>query len=404
MTLARTLQRATLRTADRAAGAIGLLRRKLDAGALMRVAQARTGLSDFGDLSFADPMERLLRAVAEEADLSLVGRIATRWDSLRFLVNLLRMQEAERAAPDIAAIDLGRPIFITGLPRSGTSFLHKLLLEDAANRVPLVWQTIFPYPTPGKPDRRVAEVQGQLDSFERLAPEFHARHPIDALSPQECTEITAHVFRSLRFDTTYDIPGYRAWIDADGHLPAYAFHRRFLRHLQHMGGQAGTRWVLKSPDHVFALPDLRAAYPDAGLVFVHRDPLEVVTSNAHLTSILRAPFSRSQDRLAIGRQESARWQWGTRLMMEADSAAPGRVLHVHYRDLTADPVSAVRRLYAHFGLELPAEAAAAIAARIAEKPRGGYGLPTARPEEYGLDPAAERARFRPYTDHFRIPL
>ena len=138
-----------------------------------------------------------------------------------------------------------------------------------------------------------------MRAFERLAPEFRGLHPLDATSPQECSEITAHVFRSLRFDTTYRIPTYRHWLDQASHVPAYRFHRRFLQHLQHQA--PGGRWVVKCPEHLFALDAIRAVYPDARLVFVHRDPVKVLLSVAKLTEVLRRPFTRRLDRREIGR-------------------------------------------------------------------------------------------------------
>src|SRR5262249_38317778 len=151
-------------------------------------------------------------------------------------------------------------------------FLHRLMMADPENRAPLVWETISPWRSGTGRDRRIARVARQLKMFEFLAPEFRALHPLDATSPQECSEITAHVFRSFRFDTNYHVPSYRHWLDADGqrHLPAYQFHRRFLRHLQYQDGTA-RRWVLKCPEHVFALRAIRTVYPDARLIFVHRD-------------------------------------------------------------------------------------------------------------------------------------
>ena len=304
-----------LNIADGVADALGILRRPLDADALLAVAQRRSGLRDFGDTSFIDPLRRLLISCAEEASLSLVGRMATRWDVLRFLTNLLRFQDAERRDPGILDQEIRQPIFITGLPRSGTTFLHRLLMEDPDNRAPLVWQTIYPYPLSkparGGRDARPSRVARQLRAFERLAPEFRGLHPLDATSPQECSEITAHVFRSLRFDTTYRIPTYRSWLDADSHLPAYAFHKRFLQHLQHQGD--GGRWVVKCPDHLFALDAIRTVYPDARLVFVHRDPVKVLLSVAKLTEVLRRPFTRrlnpTRDRRA-GERPVAAWHAG----------------------------------------------------------------------------------------------
>lgn len=241
-----TFQAAALSLADAVANRLGLLHRKLHGQDLVDAASRRSGLHDFGDMAFLGPLQRLLDACVEEASLSVVGRLALRWDTVRFLTNLLQMRDAEMRAPAITHQRIERPIFITGLPRSGTTFLHRLMLADRQNRAPLVWQTIYPYPPRDGADRRVARVTRQLRAFERLAPQFRGLHPLSATSPQECSEITAHVFRSLRYDTTYRTPSYRAWLDAAGHVPAYQFHHRFLRHLQfqNVSARAGSgRWV-----------------------------------------------------------------------------------------------------------------------------------------------------------------
>ena len=402
------IQTIMLQLADALADQIGWLHRPLGIHDLIRIARQRTGLHDFGDVELEMPLRQLLEACGAEADLSLVGRLATRWDVVRFLSNLLQMQDAQRRDPAIVEQRLAPPIFITGLPRSGTTFLHRMLMEDPANRAPVVWQAIHPYPPPHGRDRREATVARQLRSFEWLAPEFRSLHPLQADSPQECSEITAHVFRSLRFDSTYNIPSYRAWLDTDiaGHLPAYRFHRRFLQHLQAQDAawSADKRWVLKCPDHLFALDALRSVYPDARLVFVHRDPVKVLLSVAKLTEVLRRPFSRHVDPLAIGRQESARWFDGTRRMIAAgdDAGLASPICHVHYLDLVSDPVSTVEQVYQHFGMALHPEAAKAMDRFVAARPNGGYGPHRYHFEDHGLDPDAEREKFRPYMLHFGI--
>ncbi len=405
-----------LNLADLITGGLGILQRPLSAEALIDLAQRRTGCTDFGDVAFRDALERFLTACATESDPSLVGRLATRWDVLRFLTNLLRLRAEETRAPAVLEEAIERPIFITGLPRSGTTFLHRLLLEDPDNHAPTVWQTIHPTPPPGR-DERIARVAGQLRAFERLAPEFRGLHPLEATSPQECSEITAHVFRSLRFDTTYRMPSYRAWLDADGQMEGYRFERRFLQHLQHQrraesggtgpfasGPWAPGRWVLKCPDHVFALAELRAAFPDARIVFVHRDPIKVLLSVAKLTEVLRRPFTRRIDPMEIGRGESARWHAGTERMIAAADAEPFAepICHVHHLDLVADPLAAVQRVYDHFGLALGAPAEAAMLGLVAARPNGGYHHGAYRFAEHGLDLAAERAKYARYVAHFAI--
>jgi hypothetical protein len=401
-----SLTSAVLRVADSVADKIGILCRPLHLEDMISRAQRESGLSDFGDLCFIEPLRRFLAACSEpEADLSLIGRYATRWDVVRFLTNLLRLQAEETQQPGIAGQRIERPIFITGLPRSGTTFLHRLMMTDQDNRAPSVWETIFPWPNTSGPDRRISHVARQLRMFERLAPEFRALHPLDATSPQECSEITAHVFRSLRFDTNYHVPSYRHWLDSDvgRHLPAYQFHRRFLRHLQYQDGHAG-RWVLKCPEHVFALHAIRTVYPDARLVFVHRDPVKVLLSVAHLTEVLRRPFTRRLDPKMIGRDESVRWLAGAERMMEIgdDAGLPEAVCHVHHMDLISDPVTTVDGVYRHFGMTLPDAAATAIEHYVAERPNGGYGPRQYAFDDHGLNEAAERERFKPYMLRFGI--
>ncbi len=400
-----TFTTTTLRLADKVALFLGLLDQPLDPDALIRIARNQTGLSDFGDASFLGPLTRLLDACSTESALSLVGRGATKWDIVRFLTNLLLIQEQAVRCPEIHAAPIHRPIFITGLPRSGTTFLHRLLLTDPANRAPAVWETIYPSPVAGTRQKRIARVARQLKMFEWLAPEFRALHPLEATSPQECSEITAHVFRSLRFDTNYHIPSYRNWLDADvvRNLPAYRFHKRFLQYLQHQDGSE-PRWVLKCPEHVFALQTIRAVYPDARLVFVHRDPLKVLASQARLTEVLRRPFTRRLDPKTLGPDESRRWLDGTNRMIAVgdDAGLPDSVYHVHHLDLISDPVNTIEGLYRHFGMVFSPQIGSAIEDYVAAKPKGGYGAHRYQFEDHGLDEQQERAIFRPYMIRFGI--
>ncbi len=400
-----TISTSALRLADQVAGAFGLLDRPIDPDKLMDIARHRTGLTDFGDTAFIGPLCRLLESMAGEASLSLIGRNATRWDMVRFLSNLLLVQDGFTQAPQMQQEPIQKPIFITGLPRSGTTFLHRLMMTDPDNRAPLVWETIYPSPTTGAASKRIARVARQLKTFEWLAPEFRGLHPLEATSPQECSEITAHVFRSLRFDTTYNIPSYRRWLDADvvRHRPAYRFHRRFLQFLQHQD-RVAHRWVLKCPEHLFALQALRAAYPDARLVFVHRDPLKVLLSQSRLTEVLRGPFTRRLDPKTLGPNESRRWFDGTRRMVAAadedNFAEP--ICHVHYMDLISDPAATVEGVYRHFGLSLPAAVAHAINRYVAARPRGGYADHSYDFADHGLDEQQVREQFRSYMVRFGI--
>ncbi len=392
-----------LRAADWLSDAVGFLRRPLVVEELIAVAQRRTGLTDFGEWQFVTPLRVLLQACESEAALGAFGRFALRWDALRFLENLLQLRAAEKASSMPPPV-IERPIFVTGLPRSGTTFLHNLLIEDPANAVPRCWQTIhlgIAGDAAGEA-RSIRQVNRQLKLFRRLAPDFGAMHPITATAPQECSEITAHVFASLRFDTTHHAPSYRAWLDNAGHREAYRFHRRFLQHLAGHG-KAGQRWVLKCPDHVFALDAIREVYPDARFVFVHRDPMRMLASVAHLTEVLRQPFTRHLDRATIGRQVCDRWAEGAGRVVAAGKTLPNdRVVHIRYCELTDDPVGAVARLYAKFVLPFDAAFEQRIKAYVAAKPNGGYAQLRHRLKDYGIDASRERTRFADYVETFDI--
>ena len=405
-----TIVTSALQLADGVSRLTGLGRRRLDAQALITEALAGQDMAafglDFGPDQFIGGLRILLSALEAEANLSLVGRLAVRWDVIRCLRNLLRLRQEEERTPDICDTPIRRPLIITGLPRSGTTFLHRLLDCDPRMRSPSCWQTMAPYAPMRGRDRRVEQTERELRTFARMAPGFRDVHPLTARMPQECTEITAQVFQSLRFDTTFRVPSYLAWQDAHGHALAYRFHKRFLQHLQHQSGDNPdeVQWVLKCPDHVFALDAVRTVYPDARIVFVHRDPLKVLPSVAKLTEILRQPFTQRQDRTEIGAQVTSRWHQGAEAMMQAASStvAGEAICHIQYQDLTQDPLGTIARLYSHFGMPMGDGAIRDITAEVNREKRGGYGRNVYRFADHGLDAQRERGFFAGYMRRFGI--
>src|SRR5215469_11006737 len=232
----------------------GTGRRPLRAGELLESALKRGKRRDFADRSFIRPFEHLLEACNEEADLSGFGVRALRIDVLRCLRTLLQFDEIEAACPSILSRPIRAPVFITGMPRSGTTFLHRLILQDPGTAAPRLFQLVYPNASPASPWRtalRKRSVSVQLALFRMFARELNALHPLAADAPEECTDITAQVFRSGRFDAMYRVPSYNSWLEHSGYLDAYRFHRRFLQLLD--AQVPGRRRILKSPDHVFAM-------------------------------------------------------------------------------------------------------------------------------------------------------
>ena len=359
---------------------------------LLATAQRRTRTHAQPREPFEPALRALLKSIDDEARLSAFGRIATRRDLAGKLANLLILDAREAEDPSIIERDITAPVFITGLPRSGTTFLHALLACASSAQIPLAWQTAFPTAHPRAGRQRFAR---SLAVFARLVPELASLHPLSADSPQECTEILAHTFRSLRFDTTHHVPAYREWLDRAGHDEAYRFHRRFLQHLQ---GNGRPRWILKSPDHIAALPALRRTYPDARLILVHRDPLRVMASVARLTELLRRPFTREVDRHSIGQQVLRDWTSGLRTILDIDDA-----LHVRHIDLINDPIATARRVCDEVGLELDPSDQRRMLAYVAEHPRGGYGENRYRLEDYGITAAAMEPIRSEYLARFGLP-
>lgn len=375
---------------------LGLLPQDLDADGLISEARRNHELSDFGDPPLREPLERLLWSLRNEANLNAFGRVSTRWDMLRLLGSRLELQAALTRRPQLRDQPVEAPLVITGLPRSGSTFLHRLLAEDPTNLVVRHHSTIHPFESDS-----ARRVQRQLWALRYLGPQLSAIHPMTPQTPQECTEVFSSSFRSLRFDSTHRIPAYRIWLDESGSRDAYRLHRRFLQYWQ-AGTREPRRWVLKSPDHIFTLADLLEEYPDARIVLTHRDPAAVLPSVANLTVTLRRLFSSTVDPYDIGRQVFDRWIEGGQRMIAADRqlTASGRLFHLHYADLVRDPLAAVTSMYRHFDLPLGPSARGAMQDFVREHRQGDYASNHYRFEDYDLTPQKLRDKFADYLGYF----
>ena len=380
---------------------------RLDEAHLFEKSRKRTGLDDFGDESFRQPLGVLLNSLESDADLNLVGRISVQSEIVRMLCNRLRMLEDRKRRPEIGDEVVRRPLFITGLPRSGTTFLHALLAQDPGCRAPQVWEVMHPSPPPETGsyhvDPRIVETERALKWLDILMPDFKRVHLIHARYPQECIAITGQAFISYVFESMYHVSSYRLWHDRLDKRPVYEFHRWFLQHLQWRC--PGTHWVLKAPSHLMALDALLDVYPDAEIVMTHRDPLKVLPSCASFTKVLREPFTGSIDKGKIGIEVSSRWErsaWQALHFRQTNQGLGGHFCDVQYADLERDPMSVVRGIYRHFDRELTAEAELAMRRFAAENPKDKNGAHCYSLEEFGLDRETEKRRFQFYTDSFGI--
>jgi len=378
---------------------------QLDRARLLEEAERRVALAGFGDRGFLEPLGRLLDSFENEAGLSLLGRIAARQDVLRLLVNRLQMEDDRKRRPEIADESIARPLFVTGLPRTGTTLLHGLLAQDPEHRAPLSWEVMFPSPPSARHrnDRRIEMASRQLRWFHRLAPEFRKIHPIGPLLPEECLIITSPSFVSFQFQTSHSVPSYQTWVEAQDLRPSYEMHRRVLQNLQRHGRRG--RWVLKAPAHLYGIDAIRAVYPDAGIVFTHRDPLQVVPSTASLHVELRSIFSDTVDPAAVGAEVSRRWAVGMERALQARDATPdaaSRFYDVQYADLLCDPIATVRRLYLHFGAQLSEATESRMRSFLARNPKDKHGRHRYSLDQFGLDADEVLQQYASYRQRFGV--
>jgi hypothetical protein len=377
----------------------------LDAEDLLRAARARAGLTSFGAWRFDEPFERLLESYRKEARLTTLGRITARELVVTLLENLLLL-EAERARnPRIEQQRVADPVFIVGLPRTGTTHLHGLVTQDPRNRAPLTWEVMFPSARGARPTETAAvraRTASRLDWANRLAPEFMRIHPIAAGLPQECIAIQAQIFMSIQFHTTHAVPSYEDWFERDSQDLAYGFHRYLLQHLQ--AQRPGDRWVLKAPGHLFGLGALLRRYPTAKIVHTHRDPLRVMASMASHATVLRRAFSDDTNPQQIARDWADRWTRALDKFLEVrDGAAPEQFFDVSYESIERAPLETIERVYDFLGWPLSEEARTAMQRFLDANPKDKHGTHRYTLDQFGLDETALRKRFSAYSDRFAIP-
>jgi len=388
--------------------ALGRTAARLDEAWLLEEASRRSGLSDFGDDRFREPLRLFVAALEHEAELTPVGRRLAQRELLTLLTNRLEVEETYRRQPQIAEQTLEPPLFVTGTGRSGTSILHELLAQDPAHRVLLSWEALHPCPPPRREsyqsDPRIRRAEREVRLWERIAPSYRTMHENGARVPQECIYLTAHSFVSDLLSGMYAVPSYAAWLARADLREAYRVHRRLLLLLQ--WHHHGERWVLKAPSHLWALEPLLAIYPDARIVQTHRDPLAVVASMTSLMATLLWMRSDRIDPVALGKRtlRSIGYMLEQSLRVrDAGMISPQQICDVRYADFLADPLASVARVYAHFGLTLGAEAESRMRAYLAAKPKDRHGAHAWRLEDTGIDVASARERFARYRERFGIP-
>ena len=378
-----------------------------DPGSIVAAARKQAGSRELGDDTWSEPLRVLCESIEGEAKLSPFGRIALRGMLVGALANRIRLLDWAERHPEVRQEKIERPWIILGMPRTGTSLLSILMGLDPSSRSLLTWQAMEPVPPPElateAEDPRIAVARKRFEGLMKLNPALRAMHPFGATLATECVTLLVFDLRSLSIETQALLPSYGEWLESADMHSAYGWHELALQTLQ--SRIPTLSWVLKTPQHLWAIDAVTKRYPDARLIWTHRDPRKVVTSVASLNTSLHRQGSDAVDPAAVGRAWSAKLRHAIECGMRYDDAHSGEswCCHVQYADIMADPIGAVRSIYAHFGEELHPLHEKRMDVWMRDRPQEVFGRHRYDPRDFGLSNEGIREQYADYCERYEVP-
>ncbi|HEY7264667.1 MAG TPA: sulfotransferase [Trebonia sp.] len=359
--------------------------------ALQARAARRTGLPEPADPGFVADLRVLYSSFLAVPELSFIGLTGIRAELARHLSNRLRVRELLRAHPEITSAPVSRPVFVVGLPRTGTTWLHALLASAPGHRAPLMWELLAPCPQPdggaGGPDDRLRNADRMARLAHRAAPSMRVIHPVDARAPEECVFALPH---HMAYRNRARIVGYQDWYTRRDATGDYAYLRQQLQILQWK--QPRTRWILKSPFHLWHLDALLRVFPDATIVWPHRDVATVLASWCSLSEVIMRLHNRRVDLNQLGPDWTQIWSQAMTRAAGVRATATQPFLDLYYTELARTPLPALEDLFSRLGAELTPAALRQITSRARTAP-AGPGAHRYSLDRYGLTPEAIRDAF-----------
>ena len=357
-------------------------------GALQERAAARSGVPEPADPRFVADLRVLHTEFLSVPELSFIGLASGRSELLRHLGNWLSVREYLRAQPQVAEVPMLRPVFVVGLPRTGTTLLHALLASVPGHRAARMWELLAPVPASAgqpHPGRPVRDAERLAKQAHLAAPSLRVIHPVDACAPEECVFAMPH---SMVYHVRARIPGYRDWYAGRDATADYVYLRQQLQILQWQ--RPAHRWILKSPFHLWNLDALLRVFPDATIVWTHRDPAVALASWCSFVEIPMTLSNRRVDRPLLGRDWAQMWAQANARGTQARARSQVPFIDVSYQELCADPVSVLDEILRGLGTTMGPQARDQAITRARRRARGvhHYSL-----DRYGLSPRTVRDAF-----------
>ncbi len=398
----------------RLSAAVGLGRARLDHDSLLQDAQRATGLKDFGDPRYIAPFERLLRALHDEADLNPLGQHLTRISLLRILKHRLLAEDLFQRYPEILAREIRAPVVVVGRARSGTTRLHRLLAADPGFLHLKAWETVNPVPWPesfaarerGEDDPRVRNIEVALRAVLYLTPQVAAVHPLGAHEVEEEVGLIQHAFSSQLFELMAPLPGFAQWLAENDQSCAYEYMVKLLKLISWWRDDDPTAtWVLKSPQHMQDLDALLKVFPDARLIFPHRDPVKVVGSCCSMAWNALVRDSDRVDPVWVGTDWLAKTE---RMLHKTEAVRAGlpreQQLDVLYENIGRDWLGQMQRIYHFLGRELSEQAVAGMQVWLEANAQHKHGAHKYLLSDFGLATEEVEQRLGWYRQRYAIPV
>jgi hypothetical protein len=368
-------------------------------------ARTQSGLDDTGGDHYREGLERLVASMNDEGGLTAIGETMQHARLTALLTTRLAVEGTYRLHPEIGVEEIEGPVFVIGLPRTGTTALSQLVTADPQFRSLRLWESGSPVPPPEKDsehtDPRIAIAEGNLALMDEAFPLMRTMHHTEATTATECQDLMGMSFRTAHFDGFARVPSYMEWVIDTDMRETYCYHRRVLRLLQwHCPPNL---WHLKTPVHMFALDALVEAYPKARFLWSHRDPTKVLGSVCSLIHYTRSWSSDRDDSVELGTEELDRWWVAVERAMEfRERVGDDRFADVSFSELQTDPLAALEKGLTRIGLSFDERSRASVAAWAGTHEPGSHGTHSYQLSDFGLEPGQIRERFAPYLAAFDI--